>query len=285
MKPAATCILLCIVLLYPFHAKGADIVWNKQDSLIYEDYIKKFSNQRGKPYEELIINTAKYFLNKPYVASTLEISDDSKIVINLHEFDCTTFTEACISLSRVIKSGDYSCDNLSQVFSHLRYRNGKADGYTSRLHYTTDWIFENGRKGVLKDVTLELGGENICKNINFMSSKPDLYKHLKDNPKNIEDILKVERAINGRNSYNIIPVVSIAGNQNGIKNGDIIAFATAIEGLDYSHIGIAYWKEGKLHFIHASSRMKKVVIESKTLINYCQGSKNCTGISVLRIND
>ncbi|MBB4036311.1 hypothetical protein GGR21_002213 [Dysgonomonas hofstadii] len=285
MGSAKVYILIITGLLCSFQVKSIEILWNKQDSLVYEDYIKRFSDQKDKPYEELIINTARFFLNKPYIASTLEISDDSKIVINLNEFDCTTFVEACIALSKVIKSGDYSQENLSRTFSNIRYRNGKADGYTSRLHYTTDWIYENGQKGVLKDITLKLGGSNIHKEINFMSSKPDLYTHLKNSPENIEEIKTVEKTINSRNSYNIISVTSIANNQKGIRNGDIIAFATAIKGLDYSHIGIAYWQGEKLHFIHASSRMKKIIIESRTLIDYCQSSKNCTGISILRIND
>jgi len=262
-----------------------EILCSKQDSLIYENYIKRFSTQKGKPFEELIINTAKHFIGKPYAASTLEISDDNNLVINLREFDCTTIVETCMALAGTIKSEDSTLTNYSRILSFIRYRESEPKGYTSRLHYTTDWIYQNIQKKVLKDLSLELGGKSMEKEINFMSINPALYEQLKDNPGNIEEIKKIEENINNRNSYHIIPTISIQENQAKIKNGDIIAFATKIKGLDYSHIGIAYWIGNNLHFIHASSRLKKVIIEDKTLIDYCKSSKNCTGISVLRIND
>ena len=282
-------IVICAstLLLFSFSVKGQDIkaVYTEQDSLVYEAYIEVFDGQKLKPFDELIINTAKYFIGKPYVGSTLEIADDQGPVINFREFDCVTLVETSIALSGTIKSESHDFENYCIILSYIRYRNGKPKGYTSRSHYTSDWIFENQNKDILKDVTLEIGGENIAKQINFMSQKSHLYKSLKDNPENLEEIKKLEKAINDRNSYNILPVSSIAVNQKDIKNGDIIAFATAINGLDYSHMGIAYWQNDKLHFIHASSRMKKVVIETKTLLEYCKTSKNCTGISILRINE
>ena len=81
------------------------------------------------------------------------------------------------------------------------------------------------------------------------------------------------------------PVESISNNKEKIESGDIVVFATSLQGLDYSHIGIAYWQNGELHFIHASSKQKQVVIEKKTLVEYCVDSKSCSGISILRINN
>ena len=40
----------------------------------------------------------------------------------------------------------------------IRYRNGVLDGYPSRLHYFTDWIRNNEQKGLVRDITSELGG-------------------------------------------------------------------------------------------------------------------------------
>lgn len=259
--------------------------YTKSDSLIYEAYTKEFSNYKDKPFNELIINTAKYFLGKPYVASTLEILDEEKLIINLREFDCTTFVENCIALSGVIKSKDLSFENYSKLLTLLRYRDSKIDGYISRLHYTTDWIYENEKDGILRNISSEIGGQKVEKVLNFMSTHPQSYKHLKNNPNNIQKIKEIENSINSRNTYEIIPVSAIPAAIEKIHDGDIIAFATSIKGLDYSHMGIAYWNNGKLHFIHASSRAKQVIIESKTLLGYCKDSKNCSGISVLRIKD
>lgn len=254
------------------------------DKQVYKEYIAKFAKEKNKSSEELIISTAKYFLGKPYVASTLEVSDDERLTVNLREFDCTTFVENCIVLSEVIKSEDYSYDNYEKLLQAMRYRNGLVDGYISRLHYTSDWIYENQKRGVLKNISREIGGKSVSKSINFMSRNSQLYKHLKNNLQNVEMLKTVEKDIAERHAYEILPLDRISQNQDKIKNGDIVVFATSVDGLDYSHIGLAYWKGSELHFIHASSKYKKVIIENKTLLEYCQSSKNCTGVSILRMD-
>ncbi|MFV0312524.1 MAG: N-acetylmuramoyl-L-alanine amidase-like domain-containing protein [Dysgonomonas sp.] len=284
MKPARLVILIFSLFTLSNMAKGRDIVSTPADLRIYEAYIKQFEKQKDKPFEEIFINTAKYFLGKPYVASTLEVPDTERMVVNLREFDCTTFVENCITLSQVIKSGDFSYDNYLQTLITMRYRDGEVAGYTSRLHYTSDWIYENEKHGLLRNISSEIGGEKVKKDVNFMTTHPQLYKHLKGNAQNIEKLDKIEKNISKRNAYEILPTAAIYNSQQKIKTGDIIVFATSIAGLDYSHIGIAYWQKEKLHFIHASSKVRQVIIEQKTLLEYCQTSKSCTGVTVLRIN-
>lgn len=278
-------IILFITLTLSNTIKGQAINYSKSDSLIYEDYIKSNSTNEIKPFSELIINTAKFFLDKPYVASTLEVSEREELVVNLREFDCTTFVENCIALSGIIKFGRQSFSDYCALLTYIRYRGGEVDGYTSRLHYTSDWAYDNENKEVLKNISGEIGGQLIIKDINFMSTHPQSYKHLKDNKNNLEKIKKIENSINNCKAYIVIPISAIPANSKDIQNGDIVAFATSIEGLDYSHVGIAYWENKRLHFIHASSKMKKVIIEQKTLFDYCKDSKNCTGISIFRINN
>ena len=67
-----------------------------------------------------------------------------------------------------------------------------------------------------------------------------------------------------------------------IKNGDILCFVTSIKGLDVTHVGIAYWKDGQLTFIHASSSAKKVIIQASSLRDYAEGIKSCKGVLVAR---
>ncbi len=266
-------------------ARAKDIVYSYSDSLIYETCVKQLAKQEQKESSALIISAAKRFLGKPYVASTLEISENEKLIINLREFDCTTFVENCIVLSKVVQSEDYSFNNYCSILQAIRYRNGIIDGYISRLHYTSDWIYENQKQGILENISIEIGGKRLHKPVNFMTDHSPLYKHLKNNPRNVDKLKDIERTINDRNCYEIVPLSEIPTNEKKIKNGDIIVFVTSVIGLDYSHMGIAYWVDDKLYFIHASSRMKQVVIEKKTLFEYCKSSKNCSGISVLRISN
>lgn len=277
-------IFILVFVSFSFVAKG-NVIYTEQDSLIYESYIQHFADQQGKPVNEIIVNTAKYFLGKPYVASTLELDGEEQLIVNLREFDCTTFVENCIVLSRVIKSTDHSFSNYLRLLTEMRYREGHVDGYTSRLHYTSDWIYENQKSGILKDISCDLGGIKENKVIDFMSKNPQLYEHLKNNDVNIKKLEKIEELINKRDTYCVISVDKVSTIENNIKNGDIIVFATSIKGLDYSHIGIAYFMENGLHFIHASSQAKKIITEKKLLIDYCRDSKSCTGIAVLRITN
>ena len=274
--------LLCVT---PYVGQAQNVIYSKQDSVIYGSYIAQFNSCKDNSVSELIIKSAKFFLGKPYVASTLEVSENETLTLNLGQLDCTTFVENCIVLSQVVKSADHSFNNYCRTLQKMRYRDGTINGYTSRLHYTSDWIYENEKRNILQNISLEIGGEVVQHPLSFMSGHPASYKHLKENPSNTERMEDIETAINKRNNYRIIPLASISKNERNIKNGDIVVFATGIQGLDYSHIGIAYWQNSQLHFIHASSRVKEVVIEKKTLLDYCKDTKNCTGISVLRINN
>jgi hypothetical protein len=275
-----------LLSLTPFYSvKGIDIVYSKADSLIFESYIKQLSNQKEYPIGQLLISTANFFIGKPYVASTLEVSGNESLIINLREFDCTTFVENCIALSQTIRSGNPTFGNYCHLLTAMRYRNGKIEGYTSRLHYTSDWIYENEKRGLLANISARLSGKKVQHPVNFMSEHPQPYIHLKNNPDNRKSIKEIERNINERDCYEIIPISSISKSEKDIKSGDIVVFATSVAGLDYSHIGIACWQDDALHFIHASSKQKEIVVETKTLLKYCLESKNCTGISILRIND
>lgn len=273
-------ILLCIVAC----ACNAQRVYTKQDSLIFERYITDLSAHQDKPLSELIILTGKYFLDSPYVAATLEQEDKESLVINLREFDCTTFVENCIALSHEMKRGDSATfTSYMDFLKKIRYRDGEIDDYSSRLHYSSDWAYENS--DLLENITLNLGGMIVDKPLNFMSAHSHLYPRLKANEENRKEIEKIEEMINQRNSYSILPVSKIKQAEKEIKTGDIVIFGTKVKGLDYSHIGIVFWEKGVLKLLHASSARKKVVVDTKSLAEYCRTSKTCTGITVLRLKE
>jgi hypothetical protein len=229
-----------------------------------------------------IIRAALFFLETPYVAKTLEQSEEEELIINLREMDCMTLVENCLALSRTTQSVSPDWESFKYELRQIRYRNGIINGYVSRLHYSTDWIFDNAGKGILEDVTYALGGRKFIVDVHFMSENYEKYPHLADNPDNVQQIALVEQAINARNIYYYIPKKEIVQHQSLIKNGDIICFTTAIPGLDISHLSIAYWNKRQLTFIHASSSAKKVIINPDSLIDYCNSIRTCTGIMVLR---
>jgi hypothetical protein len=228
-----------------------------------------------------MIHTALFFLNTPYVAHTLDTLDTEDLTINFREMDCLTFVENCLALSRMLRYLNPDMDCFERELRLIRYRNGVLNGYTSRLHYTSDWIFDNVKKGVVEDITHASGGQKFKPEVSFMSENPQKYKYLKDNPEAVKEIEVIEHEINRRGSYYFIPKQEIGEHQSLIKNGDIICFTTSIPGLDISHVGMAYRYKGQLTFIHASSTAKKVIINPESLADYCNKIKSNTGIILL----
>jgi hypothetical protein len=117
-----------------------------------------------------------------------------------------------------------------------------------------------------------------------MSNNPKYYRQLKANPGLIKKISTIESEINKRKYY-YIPKAKISSIQSEIQTGDIIAITTNKKGIDYSHTGLAYVtsenRDLDISFLHASSKKKKVTIES-SLVNYLNGIDSDTGITVLR---
>ena len=240
-----------------------------------------------KPHEHqdtgkhLTTNAALFFCHKPYVGGTLEINDEEALVVNLNAFDCTTLVETCLAMSVCTQHKQTDFDSYKNILQKIRYRNGEIEGYLSRLHYASDWIFENERSGFIQDITKDIGGKKRKLHINYMSSHSSAYKQLKENPANIQEIQKIESAINTREHY-YIPKEEILSCENMIQDGDIIFFATSIAGLDFTHTGIAHWKDGDLTFIHASSQAKQVIVNPQPLRTYCANQKRNIGIVVCR---
>ncbi|GHT74397.1 xylanase [Bacteroidia bacterium] len=232
---------------------------------------------------ELLVKAALSLLDTPYQANTLEVNDEEQLVVNLQAVDCMTFVEYCLALSRAAQYATSGEDYFIRELRYIRYRGGIIDNYTSRLHYTIDWITDNINKGVIEDLTHALGGKKYQQPVSFMSSHPELYPALRKNPQDVEAMKQIEQAINTRHTYYYIPTHEIREKQSLIKSGDIICFTTNHAGLDISHVGIAYWNKGQLTFIHASSVQKKVIINPEALADYCVKIKNNTGIMVLRV--
>ena len=141
--------------------------------------------------------------------------------------------------------------------------------------------YNNEEKGIVKNITQDIGGVEYNKKINFMSTHTSSYKQLSDKSQ-IEDIKTAEEAINSRNYY-YIPQKSIAKAYDLMQNGDIIATTTKIDGLDVTHTGYVYkGDDGGTYFLHASSKSKQVIISDNQLAGYIAEDSKKTGIMVAR---
>ncbi len=238
-----------------------------------------------KPIGDVITSVGKSFLGTDYVAHTLEVGDSEQLVINLTGLDCTTFLENALVFSRLIKEGKTTFKDYENELEKVRYRNGKLNQYPSRLHYFSDWIYNNTHKGIVKDVTKEIGGEPIKFDVSFMSENPKSYVQLENHPEFIPIVKKQEEAINKREYY-YIPKEKVAAVEDKIHNGDLIAITTNLKGFDIGHVGIAIkMNDGRIHFLHAPIAGSKVQITDMPLPDYLAKVKKHSGIIVLRAVD
>lgn len=230
---------------------------------------------------ELIANVGKLFIGSPYIANSLDKGDTETCVINIDGFDCVTFYENSIAISElIIKNKKINQENLVSEITNLRYKNGKINGYESRLHYSSDWILENTKRNKFEDITRGLGGLEFKPNLNFMSKNSRKYSRLKNKPKLVEKIEKMETEIN-KNSLFYIPSRYVTNIENDLKSGDIIFFKTDIKGLDYLHTGLISIENGEPLLLHASSAKNKVILDVK-ISEYLKNKKNIIGITILR---
>ncbi len=238
----------------------------------------------GRPINEIVEQVGLSFIGTDYQAHTLEATDMESLIVNLKVLDCYTFVEATVALARCIKNNDTSFNAFLKEIENLRYRNGIIKGYSSRLHYFSDWIYEMQRRGIGVDVTEEIGGIPYNKKINFMSTHTKSYKQLAGNKKLTDSIAVIENEISLR-EYFYIPQNMIEQIEDKIKSGDIIGITTNIPGLDISHTGIALkGKDGRIYLLHAPDVGKKVEISKLPLAEYIGSHSKQTGVMVLRIN-
>ncbi|MBT9186849.1 MULTISPECIES: N-acetylmuramoyl-L-alanine amidase-like domain-containing protein [Zobellia] len=234
-----------------------------------------------KDFGKTIVAIGKTFMGTPYVAKTLEIGKTETLVVNLQGLDCTTYVENVLAFALTLKNGTSSFDDFTKALEIIRYKDGQLDGYASRLHYFSEWIANNEKKGLIKDITSEIGGKEITKPINFMSTHRDLYPFLSDD-ENFEKVKASENYLNNQ-PICILAQDEIAANEHLIQTGDIIALTTSINGLDITHTGIATReKDGRIHLLHASTGSMKVEVSKKPLAEYLKGIKKNTGIMVAR---
>ena len=262
------------------NSQTQDIIFLQKDKDILGELFEILANENSS-IPALMIKVGTFFKETPYVASTLEVSpEEEKLVINLREMDCTTFAENCLSIARTIKKGKPTFEKFSRELQQIRYRDGKIDGYPSRLHYFSDWIYNNDQKRLVKDISEEISHIPYPLKVSFISTHPESYIQLKDSTL-IPIIAQQEKEICTRNLF-YIPENRISEFEDKFMDGDIAGITTNINGLDVVHVVILVRQSGQIHLLHASSAAGKVIVADETLEEYLHNNKRATGIMVAR---
>jgi hypothetical protein len=232
------------------------------------------------PIGQIVARVGRRFVGKPYVPKTLDPPGPERLIVNLRTFDCVTFVESSLALARIIKNGDDEFGDFVDQLRTVRYRDGIGASYADRLHYFSEWIAVNTEKGIVRDITREIGGVPDSTHIDFMSTHADLYRQLEDSA-TVRQIREQEAILSAKPRY-YIPEDSIAVVAGKIQDGDIIAATSTVPGLDIAHTGLALWVEGKLHLMHAPLIGTVVEISKLPLGDRIQGIEGQDGIMVAR---
>jgi hypothetical protein len=259
------------------------LIFLPKDRKIVESHLKR-AGERGwseRPSGELVVEVGGLFLGTPYAAGTLDRKRPEELIVNLRAFDCVTFVENAIVLAGLIRTGKTDFGDYAAALEKIRYRGGRRNGYPSRLHYFSDWLYDNGRRGIVREITRELGGTPFRKGLHALTDRRQEIPPLRDAAA-FRRMRRVEAACSRRTLHQI-PKSGLRDFRR-IENGDIVAIATDTDGIDVSHAGIAVRGTRGLHLLHASSVSGEVVLSSETLYRYLISCRSRTGILVGRVN-
>lgn len=235
---------------------------------------------------ERVLAAAHKFMGKPYVAGTLDNDLNEKLVVNLDQFDCTTFVETVMALCITAGERRTSWRDYVATLESLRYRGGELDGYPSRLHYVSDWIVDNSHRGNLIEVTNRFPEYRTQeKTIDFMTRNASKYPALADST-NFARMKSYEMGYR-RHRFPYLPYASL--NNKAVKeklnDGDIVALLSKTNWLDVQHMGIVE-KDSKNtpYIIHASSKEGCVTLSKMPLAEYLK-KQMLPGLRVVRLKE
>ncbi|HET7239739.1 MAG TPA: N-acetylmuramoyl-L-alanine amidase-like domain-containing protein [Gemmatimonadales bacterium] len=226
----------------------------------------------------------------PYQPGTLEAylreggSPRSRepLTIALTHFDCVTLVESCLAVARTAPGAEApTWERFGHEIERMRYRGGERGSYATRLHYFSEWIADGASRGLVRDLGGELGGVEDDRPLRFMTEHRTSYPALADDTV-VEQIAAIERGLDGR-PRRVVPTDRIAAVADRIETGDVLAFATAIPGLDVTHSAFACRTEdGVLRVLHAPLSGGVVEVTRSTLPEYVAAIRRSTGILVAR---
>ncbi|HLW07730.1 MAG TPA: N-acetylmuramoyl-L-alanine amidase-like domain-containing protein, partial [Marinilabiliaceae bacterium] len=261
-----------------------EITSSAQDSFIFNEMIQWWQVQSidSSSWSQIIPTVASYWMGTPYLANTLEVGGDEHLVVNLREMDCTTYVEYVLAISTILKLEEPTWDDFTEALVKIRYRNGAINGYNSRLHYFTEWLQNKVENGTLILISDSIGDSSLNSDVRFMSENPQYYRQLKNDSSMVENVRQTEKTI-AKYRMRQITKEKIPSIERYIKNGDIIALVSTVNGLDVSHVGFAQFVGTRLHFLHASTTTKQVELTKIPLSDYLRARPTVTGILVGRM--
>ncbi len=273
--------LIALLALLPVTAPAAGLPLS--ETFIGQEKFQQLMNRGYRagwaklPLGERVNKFALALRGTPYVNYTLELHDKIEAPsVNMNGMDCWTLFEIALCMGRLVAlhPPPYSPQEMLRLIEMDRYRHGRCNGrFDSRLHHLEDWIQDNARRSLVKDITPALGGKKL-----------HLDRQLRADPSLVPAFIRIENELS-RRGITYVPRSQVPRIESKLRNGDIICIVTNWHETYTSHVGLASRdSNGVLRFLHASKNHRKVVLDDR-LSDYLKKFSTHAGIYVARPMD
>jgi hypothetical protein len=228
----------------------------------------------------LIVRVAEAALGRPYADPPA--TDGAEVVnLNVDAFECVSFVESSLAMARCIWQNTPTATCFSKEIVAIRYRDGRIDGFPSRLHYFEDWLGDNARRGHMTLMANQLGGEPMMRHTAYMTDHAGLFPALRDADV-FRRILAMEHHLSAQPQV-IVMREMVGAIEPRLLDGDIIAVTTRRSNILVRHAGLVQLGPDRtVHLLHASSAHHKVTRTKESLAEYINRRPEREGIMVAR---
>ena len=213
----------------------------------------------------------QFFIGAPYLANRLSKSNPEKVYFSFADFDCITYVENVLAL--------YNSKGNRIKFSEklIKIRYNDSISYENRNHYLTSALEKLVKLNILTPMNNPFNSKSVFKSIDYLS------EHVNNINIDKSKLMKIEKSISSRPIY-YFDSMNDSDTYNLIQNGDVIAFLSSRNDLDFKHVGFVYIKNNKRYILHASQEKKVVCISDVTIDQYLSNNKKIKGFQIYRPN-
>jgi len=125
-----------------------------EDEKHFKEIIQKANNDKiiKSSMGKIIQYVAEKLIGTSYKSNLLDQTSEETLFISLSQFDCMLFVENVLAIARNIALQNYEFSTFIKNILDQRYRNGQMTNYCSRLHYFSDWVNDNEKRGNLQNI-------------------------------------------------------------------------------------------------------------------------------------
>lgn len=273
----------------PSGAPSGTVSWPDEDWNVLADAMSlaRAAGADTLPMGALMVEIGRSLVQLPLSSPAGQPTE--RLDVDLRSFDGLGMVEHVYAMAVVAKLGAATTATVDRagvesqyerVLQTVRYRNGVMGGYASRLLYVSEWIADNDRKGLVQDLTRELGGSLDRGPVNVRSLALADDPTMTD-PDAVDDLRRVEARLSAQGRY-VVREPALTAALPEVRDGDVVAFASAQQGRDVSHVGLAVRIDGSIRLLHRPVGESGVRISTNSIDQRLAASADEDGLLLAR---